>query len=119
VELIDRAEWIGMPVVVLGELAVGFRHGSKRAANHAELDRFLAHPVVEVLPVTADVVPIYADIIAGLRKAGTPLPANDVWIAAVTARYGGTLLTYDAHFNAIPRVGATVLAPPSEQPDTA
>ena len=111
VDLIDRADWIGVPVIVMGELAVGFKLGRRREANQAELDRFVAHPIVEVLPVSEDVVSLYADIVVDLKKAGTPLPANDIWIAAVAARHGVTVLTYDAHFRSIARVGATILTP--------
>jgi predicted nucleic acid-binding protein len=57
------------------------------------------------------VVPLYADIVLDLKKAGTPLPANDIWIAAVAARHGGTLLTYDERFRAITRVGSAILKP--------
>jgi len=109
VDIIDRADWIGIPVVVLGELAVGFRLGTRRDANQSELDRFLANAAVEILPVGDDVIPLYADIVIDLKKAGTPLPANDIWIAAVAARHGVTVLTYDEHFRAITRVGASIL----------
>lgn len=109
VDLIDRADWLGIPVVVLGELAVGFRQGARRDANEADLERFVANPAVEVLPVTSEVAGFYADIVLDLKRAGTPLPANDIWIAAVAARHGATVLTYDAHFGAIARVGATIL----------
>jgi predicted nucleic acid-binding protein len=112
VDLIDRADWLGVPVIVLGELAVGFRNGARREVNEAELDRFLAHPAVEVLPVDEDVVGVYADIVLDLRKAATPLPANDIWIAAITARHGATVLTYDRHFGSIARIGATILTAP-------
>ena len=110
VDLIDRADWVGVPVIVLGELAVGFRHGTRRDVNQAELDRFLANPAVEVLSVSEDVVGLYADIVLDLKKAGTPIPANDIWIAAIAARHGAAVLTYDAHFGAIARAGATILA---------
>lgn len=109
VELVDRADWIGIPVVVLGELTVGFRLGSRREINETELSRFVAHPVVEVLPVNEDVVDLYAGIVIDLKEAGTPLPANDIWIAAVAARHGATILTYDGHFKSIARVSATIL----------
>jgi tRNA(fMet)-specific endonuclease VapC len=111
VDLIDRADWLGVPVIVLGELAVGFRQVARRAANERELERFLANPVVEVLPVTDDVVELYADIVSDLRTTGKPLPANDIWIATVAARHGASVLTYDEHFRAIARVGSTVLSP--------
>lgn len=111
VELIDRADWVGIPVIVMGELAVGFRFGARREANEAELAQFAAHPVVEVLPVSEDVINLYAGIVVDLQRAGTPLPANDIWIAAVAARHGATILTYDGHFKSIARVSATILTP--------
>jgi len=114
VELIDRADWLGIPVIVMGELAVGFRLSARREANEAELARFVAHPVVDVLPVSEDVVTLYAGIVVDLKEAGTPLPANDIWIAAVAARHGATVLTYDSHFKSIARVSATILSVRSE-----
>lgn len=93
----------------MGELAVGLSLGSRREANEAELERFVAHPAVEVLPVGEDVVDLYAAIVLDLKVAGKPLPANDIWIAAVAARHGATVLTYDGHFGHIARVGATIL----------
>jgi tRNA(fMet)-specific endonuclease VapC len=113
VDLVDRAEWLGVPVVVLGELAVGFRGGRRAAQNHVELAQFLANPVVEVLSITEDMASLYADIVLDLRKAATPVPANDIWIATVAARHGAAVLTYDEHFRAIARVGATILAAPA------
>ena len=56
VDLIDRADWIGVPVMVLGELEVGFRQGRRIAENQAELQEFLASPLVDVLSVTDDIV---------------------------------------------------------------
>lgn len=111
VDLIDRADWLGIPVIVMGELAVGFRLGNRREANEAELHQFVTHPAVEVLPVSEDVVNLYAGIVLDLKLGGTPLPANDIWIAAVAARHGATVLTYDGHFRSIARVSATILSP--------
>ncbi len=108
-EMIDRAEWIGMPTVVLGELYAGFKRGSRRKQNEAELAAFLSEPVVEVLAVDHDVARIFGDVLAELRRLGKPLPVNDVWIAATCARSGATLLTFDDHFRKIPRVDAVVL----------
>lgn len=52
----------------------------------------------------------YAEIVADLRAAGTPLPTNDIWIAATAARSGALVLTYDRHFEAMARVGSVVLS---------
>lgn len=109
VDLIDAAVWIGVPVIVLGELEAGFRHGRRAASNRQELAEFLASPVADTLPVTEDAADLYADIVLDLRKAGTPIPANDIWIAAVAARHGAPVVTYDDHFRAITRVGARIL----------
>ena len=109
VSLLDSAEWIGMSSIVLGELWMGFIQGRRPKENEAELREFLANPAVELLPVDHNVARMYAEIVADLRKAGTPIPTNDIWIAAVAARAGATILTYDAHFRSIPRVGSKVL----------
>ena len=110
VELIDTAEWVGLPSVVIGELWMGFLQGKQATRNAEELDEFLAHSTVEELVVDRAVARIFGEIVVALRGAGTPLPTNDIWIAATAARAGATVLTYDTHFNEIPRVGALVLA---------
>ncbi|MFN8222889.1 MAG: PIN domain-containing protein [Gaiellales bacterium] len=111
VDLVDSAEWVGMPSIVLGELHVGFRAGAHRRRNEEELERFLGHPVVEELPVDYHVADVYADIVRALREKGTPIPTNDVWVAATAAASGATLLAYDAHFAEVARVGLVLLAP--------
>jgi tRNA(fMet)-specific endonuclease VapC len=103
--------WLGVPSVVLGELWIGFLLGHRREQNEAELGDFLAHPVVELLTVDEDVARLYAEIVVALRNAGTPLPTNDIWIAASAGRAGATVLTYDPHFAAIQRVGSLVIPP--------
>ena len=108
---IDRADWIGVPCVVLGEVWAGFMAGKRAERNVAELEEFLAEPIVEVLAIDADVARIYGEIVVDLRHKGRPLPTNDIWIAATAARAGASVLTFDAHFLEVDRVGAQVLAP--------
>jgi tRNA(fMet)-specific endonuclease VapC len=76
--LIDEAEWIGVPAVVLGELRVGFRLGAQEERNEMLLREFIANPVVQVLPVDGDVSHQYRDIAIELRRAGAPIPTNDM-----------------------------------------
>ena len=109
VEIIDTALWIGVPTIVLGELRTGFVLGRRHAANDRQLQTFLEHPVVEVLDVDDAASRIYAEIVVALRAAGTPLPTNDIWIAAVATREGATVVTYDRHFHQIQRVGVNLL----------
>lgn len=109
VEAISSATWLGVPATVLGELRVGFALGSRREVNERELSAFLAHPFVTVLSVDDEAARIYAELVCALRDAGTPIPTNDIWIAATAAREGATVLTYDAHFGQIQRVASRVL----------
>jgi tRNA(fMet)-specific endonuclease VapC len=109
VAAIEAARGVAVPAVVLGELRAGFRLGSLAERNEADLRRFLAHPAVSVLDVDEEAATHYAELVVDLRRAGRPLPTNDVWIAALALRDGATVLTYDAHFEAMRRVGVRVL----------
>jgi len=106
--MLDRAEWVGVPVIVIGELCAGFAKGSRFQKNLDELDEFLAMPIVETLPVDRQIAEVFGEMIDALRRIGRPIPVNDVWIAATCARTGATLLTWDAHFRLIPRIGTMV-----------
>ncbi len=108
-ELLDRAEWVGVPSIVLGELHAGFEQGAHKDRNEAELDEFLEQAVVEEIRIDHEVARNFGGIVGALRRRGTPLPTNDIWIAAACARVGATLLTFDSHFREIPRIAATIL----------
>jgi len=112
VDALDRAGWIGVPSIVVGELWVGFLLGDRTERQREELSEFLGDPVVEELPVDGETGQIYAEMVVALRRSGRPIPSNDIWIAAAAARAGATVLTYDAHFSAIERVGSLVLRSP-------
>ena len=109
VEVISRARWIGMPVIVLGELRTGFRLGTYFDRNEEELQEFLDSPVVHTLDVDNMATYHFADTVAELRRAGTPVPTNDIWIAAIAIREGAMVITYDEHFKRIHRVGTRLL----------
>jgi len=111
VGLIDAAEWIGVPAVVIGELWTGFLGGEEGDRNELELAGFLSNPVVTELRIDHGVARIYAEILLALRGGGTPVPTNDIWVAACAARSGSTVLTFDEHFAVIERVGSLVLDP--------
>lgn len=87
--------------VVLGELLFGFRNGSRYEANLGELRRFLDNNHARVLPVTWETSERFGQISAELRRSGTPIPVNDVWIAAHSIQNSAVLLSFDRHFNAI------------------
>lgn len=100
--IFETAEEIVVPATVIGELQYGFLLGSRCRENEAELDSFLSLPGVRIQPVTRGIAERYGYVKASLKKRGTPIPENDVWIAAAAMETGCRLLTADAHFNEVP-----------------
>ncbi len=109
IEHISKAAAIHIPVVVLGELFAGFRLGSRRRENEVVLAEFLRESFVSVLPVTQRVAECYGEIFSRLRRGGTPVPVNDIWIAATAMAAGAHLLTFDSNFKRIKQLELTVL----------
>jgi len=109
VDVIFRARWVGISTIVLGELRTGFRLGRHFDRNEEELKEFLDSPVVHLLEVDNMAAYHYAETVAELRRAGTPVPTNDIWIAAIAIREGAMVITYDGHFKRIHRVGTQLL----------
>ena len=100
-DALASAETVWMSVIVLGELYAGFRGGTKMLENQQQLDLFLAKPTVKILDVGKESAEIFGEVKDQLKKSGTPLPINDVWIAAHTMESGSVLVSYDRHFMAI------------------
>ncbi|MCF8026392.1 MAG: type II toxin-antitoxin system VapC family toxin [Desulfobacteraceae bacterium] len=101
VEYLIRADTIFISPVVLGELMFGFRSGTRFDSNMAELNRFLAHRAVEMIELTDVTSDRYSRIASRLKKQATPIPTNDIWIAAQTMETGAELVTMDHHFEKI------------------
>ena len=96
------ADTVFISVIVLGELHAGFRGGTRFHENKAGLERFLDKPTVSPLDVTSETAEIFGQIKNALRKTGTPIPINDVWLAAQTTETGSIIISYDNHFNKVP-----------------
>lgn len=84
--------------VVLGELVAGFMMGSSERKNRDILDEFLSSPRVDVVDIDVETSDRYAAIFTTLRSSGTPIPTNDIWIAASAMQHGLRLLTTDRHY---------------------
>jgi tRNA(fMet)-specific endonuclease VapC len=100
--LMEEADELIVPVMVLGELHAGFEAGSRVRGNENRLQAFLELPGVRIQDVTWDIARRYALLVNDLRRKGTPIPTNDIWIAATTLESGARLITYDSHFKCIP-----------------
>jgi tRNA(fMet)-specific endonuclease VapC len=110
---IEEASNLFLPLPVLAELRVGFR--GSRTPDRAEslLDRFLEDHDVVVLSPDEATTHVYADIAIELRRAGTAIASNDIWIAAITIQHGCSLATSDADFDLIPRLPKVKFGPPA------
>ncbi len=66
------------------------------------LRQFTLKPRVKILDATIETAAVFGDVKNNLKKAGTPIPINDVWIAAHAMEVGAIMITYDRHFRHVP-----------------
>lgn len=104
IRLLEDAESVHLPFVVLGELRAGFALGKKGRQNEAVLQRFLLKPGVEVLYPGDATTHSYAALFRQLRRQGTPVPTNDLWIAALVVEHNLVLCSRDGHFKHLPQL---------------
>jgi tRNA(fMet)-specific endonuclease VapC len=105
---ISTATVVYLPTIVLGELHAGFRMGMAKKENVASLAAFLNAEPVEVVGPTERTAEIYGEFVTQLRKQGTPIPTNDIWISALAYEFKAMLVTKDAHFRNLPQVALAV-----------
>ena len=98
---LTEAETAFLSAIVIGELYAGFCGGNRLKENRALLARFLQKSNVRVLDVTAETGEVFGQIKNELQKAGTPIPLNDVWLAAQAMETGSVIVSFDAHFDQV------------------
>ena len=103
-DVIEQAEAVYLPFVVVGELRAGFAVGRRQAENERLLRRLLAKDGVELLLADEQTTHHYAAVYAQLRRQGTPIPTNDMWIAALVLEHDLVLYTRDRRFEHLPQV---------------
>ena len=99
--MVRRAVAVLLPAVAAGELLYGFRFGSRFEENAARLESFLETPSVHLLAVSFVTADRFGRIATALRDKGTPIPTNDIWIAAQAMEAGADLVSSDAHFGEV------------------
>ena len=97
-DVVQTADRLLMCPIVIGELLAGFRRGTKEKRNRAVLDEFLDSNRVERVALTDETAEHYAAVLDGLRAQGTPIPTNDIWIAACAMENGAHVASADEHF---------------------
>ncbi len=104
VRVVQEAERLFLPLMVLAKLRAGFLGGSQLRKNEATLTLFLNSPRVEVLDPDEQTTHHYARLFFQLRKQGTPIPTNDLWIAALVVQHDLMLCARDQHFDHLPHL---------------
>jgi len=100
--ILRKAAQIAIPVIVLGE----FRYGISRSRHRLHYERWLAEylPKFRILDVDERTTISYSAVRTELKRAGTPIPSNDVWIAALCRQHSLPLISRDRHFDAVSRI---------------
>ena len=98
-EALGRATRVAIPVIVLGE----YRYGIRQSRRRATAERWLRESIsaYQILPIEDSTTSFYAEIRLELRRAGTPIPSNDLWIAALCREHNLQILSRDRHFDAV------------------
>jgi tRNA(fMet)-specific endonuclease VapC len=102
VNMLRELDQIGFSTISVGELFSGFKGGRREVKNREELNLFLDSPRVVIHGIDVETADFYAFTLNNLKVAGTPIPTNDIWIAAVAFQHGYKLFSKDRHFNLIP-----------------
>jgi len=94
-----RADEVAIPVIVLGEYRFGMSHSRHKQKYERWLGDLVA--VCRVLEVNEQTAVSYAALRSELKAAGTPIPSNDVWIAALCRQHAVPILSRDRHFDLV------------------
>ena len=97
--VLARADRHQLPVIVLGEYRFGLITSRVRRRLQSLLDQLVSES--DVLDIDFETAGFYAEIRSGLRRRGTPIPENDVWIAALAIQHRQQLVSRDLHFDAV------------------
>jgi len=102
VGLLENADEVYISSIVLGELYAGFRMGSRLMENIKELKEFIGQPGIYIIDINESIAERYGSLIKILKENGTPIPTNDIWIAAAALENGARIATSDTHFQLVP-----------------
>lgn len=102
--IVAQAEVVMVPFVVLAELRAGFAQGKRQADNELTLRRFLLKDGVNSLFADDQTTHHYGALYRQLRKQGTPIPTNDMWLAALVLQHNLVLHARDRHFDQLPQL---------------
>jgi tRNA(fMet)-specific endonuclease VapC len=82
-----------------GELFYGVEQSTRKDENKKKIEEFAEASLV--LECDLDTARLYGKIKNQLKVKGSPIPENDIWIAALAGQHQLILVTRDKHFNSI------------------
>ena len=97
VPVLARGDQVAIPVIVLGEYRFGIAQSRHRTAYENWLAEFVRDCII--FDVNDSTGIRYAEITLELKRAGKPVPSNDLWIAALCRQHSEPLLSRDRHFD--------------------
>ena len=100
--VLRSAAEVAVPVIVLGEYRYGIGQSRESHTYEQWLDDFIGN--FRILDVDEETAASYAGVRRDLKKAGTPIPSNDVWIAALCRQHKSSLVSRDHHFDLVPGI---------------
>lgn len=101
---LGTCEEVWIPLIVLAEIKAGFYGGNQQHGNEILLKELFAKTTVGLLLPSRETAEHYARLFVQLKRAGTPVPDNDLWIAALALEHDLLLITRDRHFERIPQL---------------
>ena len=105
----SQYEKVLIPSIVIGEYRAGLYATHACIESARKLDEYTGRATVETVPITDRTAELYAKVYQALRKGGTPIPQNDMWIAASVLEHGADLATYDEHFHLVPMLSVVMM----------
>ena len=100
INLLRQFDLVHLPITVCGELLFGAKNSSRIYYNLPRFEAFISR--CQILDTVEPVAAEYSSIKKHLKDTGSPIPENDIWIAAICKVYDVMLFTRDGHFSKIP-----------------
>lgn len=98
---VEKGDVVFLSTIAIGEFKVGLDSTRRGRRDRDALSDFLRLPNVVEITITSATTDLYAKVFRALRAAGTPIPVNDIWLAAQALEHGAVVVSTDRHFKAV------------------
>ncbi len=98
-EKVRNAAVVALAPPIIGELCYGAQKSNKVSENLHRINRFVQQNAF--FPCDLETAQWFGIIKDRLRRKGTLIPDNDIWIAAVAMQRELILATRDSHFDEV------------------